>query len=187
MEIWRDINFEDYGEYYQVSNYGNVRSKDRYVKANKNGGIKLLKGQPMKLTVNKAYRNDAKTGYTVVNLRKEGKNKVAVVHRLVALTFIPNDDTTKEFVNHIDGDKTNNTVENLEWVTTGENNQHAFNTGLRNPRGVRVEQCDLNNNLIAVYKSVTEASKQTGISRGSISHNINGRQKTCGEFVFIKQ
>lgn len=186
-EIWKDVNYKDYGEYYQVSNLGRVRSKDRYVICNNKGGTRFIKGKIMKLTTNKSYREGVAKGYVVVNLRKEGKNKVIVVHRLVALTFIENNDPTKKFVNHIDGNKENNTVENLEWVTTSENNQHAVDTHLRNPRGVRVNQYDLDGNFIASYKSVTEASRITGISRGMISHNVNGRCDSCGGFVFIKE
>lgn len=186
-EIWKDVTYEDYGEYYQVSNLGRVRSKDRYVVANKDGGIKFLKGKMMKLTTNKSYKKGVEKGYVVVNLRKEGRNKVIVVHKLVALAFIENNDPNKKFVNHIDGDKENNCVSNLEWVTTAENNQHAIDTHLREPRGVKVSQYDLNGNFIASYKSVTEASKATGVSRGMISHNINGRCESCGGFVFIKE
>lgn len=102
-EVWKDI--EKYKGYYQISNKGNVRSLDRYVVANKHGGMKLLKGRDMKLIVNKA-------GYLVVNLRKEGKNDVCFVHRLVAECFL-NQDDKNDTVNHIDGNKLNNDYTNL--------------------------------------------------------------------------
>lgn len=62
-------------------------------------------------------------------LCKDGENKTCKVHRLVAKAFVPNPDN-KKCVNHIDGNKENNEVSNLEWVTKGENNKHAFDTGL---------------------------------------------------------
>lgn len=186
-EVWKDVTYEDYGDYYQISNLGRVRSKDRYVAVNNKGDTRFIRGKIMKLTINKSYRDGVDKGYVVVNLRKEGRNKVIVVHRLVALAFIDNDNPAKTFVNHIDGNKHNNHVDNLEWVTTSENNQHAIDTHLREPRGVGVIQYDLKGNFIASYKSVTEASRVTGISRGMISHNVNGRCKHCGEFVFVKK
>ena len=106
-EIWRKIEgFENY----EVSNLGNVRSlKNKKVKI-----LKLIKRE---------------TGYIFINLYKNKKIHHKSVHRLVASTFIPNPQN-KSQVNHIDGDKTNNKVENLEWCTAKENSQHAWNTGL---------------------------------------------------------
>lgn len=104
-EIWRVI-FVDY----LVSNLGRVKSL-------KNGKEKIL--SPFK----------ASNGYLRVSLSIDGKQKNFAVHRLVAMAFIPNP-KNKSQVNHIDGDKLNNCVENLEWVSSKENMRHAFRTGL---------------------------------------------------------
>lgn len=114
MEIWKDIkNFEGY---YQISNYGKVRSLDRF------DGVRNRKGQNIK----PALKNN---GYLQVGLRKHRKRKYVSVHRLVAEHFINNPEN-KSQVNHIDGNKQNNCVSNLEWSTPGENLEHARRNGL---------------------------------------------------------
>lgn len=95
---------------YEIGTCGTIRSL-------KWGKIKVLTPSPN----NK--------GYLIVQLRIDGEHKCYLVHRLVALAFIPNPDN-KPCVNHINGDKTDNRVENLEWVTDGENKRHAVATGL---------------------------------------------------------
>ena len=109
-EIWRDI--EGYDGLYQVSNLGHVK---RFYKATP---PRILKASP---------NSD---GYPFVKLYYDGKRKHALIHRLVALAFIPNPDNKPE-VNHVDGIKTDNHVDNLEWVTDTENKRHAFATGLQ--------------------------------------------------------
>lgn len=121
MELWKDII--DYEGYYQISNLGNVRSVDRFDGVHDRQGV-IMKP---KLMVN---------GYLQVGLRKHSARKWFCVHRLVAIHFIENPDN-KPQVNHIDGNKLNNTVENLEWVTEKENQNHATRLGLRDnmPKG----------------------------------------------------
>lgn len=111
MEIWKDVNV--YEGAYQISNLGNIKSLPR----------KNTKGKILKPAKNNR-------GYLRVGLCYKGKVRYDSVHRLVAETFIPNPKKLPE-VNHIDGDKLNNKVENLEWVTKGENQSHAYKTGLR--------------------------------------------------------
>ncbi len=114
-EKWTDI--EGYEGLYMVSNLGNVKSLPKPHRYGKKTEI-ILKGRP------------DKAGYLRVNLCKDGVTIDSRVHRLTAKHFIPNSDN-KPDVNHINGIKWDNKVENLEWVTPKENNQHAWDTGLK--------------------------------------------------------
>lgn len=107
-EIWRDI--DGYDGLYQVSNLGRVKSFKYKTPRITKGAVGIR-------------------GYLYVNLYRGGKCKHAYVHRLVAKAFIPNSDN-KPQVNHINGDKSDNRVVNLEWCTPSENVQHAFDAGL---------------------------------------------------------
>lgn len=115
MEIWKDI--KGYEGYYQVSNFGNVRSLDRF------DGVHDRKGTKIK-------PNLKQNGYLQVGLRKHNKRKWFGIHRLVATHFLRNPNN-KPQVNHIDCNKQNNNVSNLEWVTGKENQEHAVKHGLR--------------------------------------------------------
>ncbi len=122
-EIWKDI--KDYEGYYQISNFGNVRSVDRYVTQempqNKCMATRLLKSVPLKVTTRKL-------GYQVVEFNKDNKRKVFYIHRLVADAFIDNPDNKQE-VNHKDYNPSNNHVENLEWTTHKENSLYSVEGG----------------------------------------------------------
>ena len=109
MEEWRSI--PGYEGLYEVSSYGRVKSLERY-KSN-NGGIQLIKERILK-------PNNTKKGYLTVQIR----NKKFKVHRLVALTFIPNPENLPQ-VNHKDEDKTNNNVDNLEWCDAKYNSNYG--------------------------------------------------------------
>lgn len=115
-EIWHDVI--GYEGLYKVSNLGNVKMLQRLLPDKRILKEKILKQQ--------IQRN----GYLLVGLRKEGKQKFILVHRIVASAFIPNIENKKQ-VNHIDGNKLNNKVNNLEWVTASENIKHAYKTGLK--------------------------------------------------------
>lgn len=108
-EIWRNI--DGYDGKYQVSNLARVRSLH-------NGKVKIIK------------LDIIHTGYLRITLYKDGKTKNHYVHVLVAKAFIPNPEN-KPYVNHRDGNKQNNAIENLEWVTGSENILHAYETGLK--------------------------------------------------------
>ena len=116
-EIWRDV--PGYEGYYQASNLGRIKSVERIVKHNC-GGPKKLNERILKGYVNRY-------GYIRVDLSKEGINKQFSAHRIVALTFLGDSDLV---VNHIDGVKTNNNIDNLEYVTHQENTKHAVRIGL---------------------------------------------------------
>lgn len=114
---------KNYENLYEVSDTGIVRSIDRTV-LHKTGMQRLYKGKVISLTPHKDTR------YMMVSLWKNNKGKAHYVHRLVAQTFLPNPNNLPE-VNHIDGNKQNNSVSNLEWVTRKDNVTHAVSTGLR--------------------------------------------------------
>jgi hypothetical protein len=129
MEIFKDV--KGFEGSYQVSNLGNVKSLGRKVKRGKDS-FKILKEKILKAGLDGA-------GYFVINLYKNETMYHFLVHRLVALTLIPNLEN-KRTVNHINGIKTDNRVENLEWNTHKENLSHARETGLNNNKG---EKCKL--------------------------------------------
>ena len=114
-EIWKPI--EGYEDLYQVSSYGRVKSNDR-TEICKNGLVRFREGKILKPHQN--YN-----GYLWVSLCKNDKRKKNKIHRLVAQAFIPNINN-KPQVNHIDGNKHNNNLKNLEWVTSKENMEHAI-------------------------------------------------------------
>jgi len=117
------------------------------------------------------------TGYIYLRVDKEKYG----LHRLVAFAFIENPEN-KPVVNHIDGCKTNNSVENLEWCTVKENNQHNHNVGLIKVYVRKIGQYNLDGKLINSYNSIVEAMKTTGIK--SIKQVLYKKQKTSGGFLW---
>lgn len=125
-EIWKPII--GYEKSYEVSNLGNVRSIDRYCIQKNNRSEKynhIYRGKILK-----QYKNNA--GYMQVQLSYQYKSIPKRVHRLVAETFLNNPHNYK-CVNHINGDKTDNRVENLEWCSQSYNMKEAFKNGLKKP------------------------------------------------------
>lgn len=163
-------NKEQYDNYYCVSTAGTVVSPSYVDRAGKLRKMKVLKPQ---------VRGK---GYLCVGLLKCGVQTRVSVHRLVAETFIPNPHNKPE-VNHIDGDKTNNCVNNLEWVTTSENAIHAFETGLREPKDQVGEKNTMakltKENVLSIRKStkkVETLANKFGVSKSAIYKIKQGKR-----------
>ena len=154
-EIWKEIPLEltDNRPNYYISSLGRFK--------NKNGNLVNFKKS---------------SGYKRLRISKQKY----LLHRLVAITFIPNPDN-KEQVNHIDGNKLNNAVENLEWVTNQENQIHKVKIGLY--KGTKkIIQYDENMIIKNKFNSIIEASKMLGVSKTCITNNCTGKTTTtkCG-------
>lgn len=175
-EEWKDI--KEYEKTYQISDFGRVKSlkfgKEKILKLKKNSG-----------------------GYLEVLLYGKQSKKTYRVHRLVAEAFIPNPNNLPE-VNHIDGNKENNNIYNLEWVTGSENKKHAYKTGLMGTTERIRKKCiengkktckaicqfDLNGNFIKKWESQSEASRVKRIHRVSILNCLKNKTKTAGGFIW---
>lgn len=183
-EIWKDI--KGYERLYQVSNFGNVKSLDRYI-INKNGDKQYFPGK---------YLNQGiSDNYLKVTLSKSNKQRTFRVHILVARTFIPNPENKPE-VNHMDGDKSNNRVDNLEWNTRSENELHAYKNGLAKPSdkqkqavakyakenySKKVIQYSLNGEFIKEWNSMHDVWRELGIRPSYICRCCKGlRNQTYG-------
>jgi len=185
-EKWKDIN--GYEGLYQISSCGKVKSLERY-KKNPNKPIKVSE-KLLKFAINRC-------GYYIVVLSKDGKAHTYTVHKIVMENFYRKP-FKNEVINHIDSNKQNNSIDNLEYVTQKENvrkawanglceniRKHATNMEHKNAIPCKaVVQKDLNGNLIATYVSVREAERKTGITSAQISHACNGRIKTTHNYIF---
>lgn len=186
-EIWKDVPV--YEGYYQVSNYGRVKSLERTVKNGPNS-TRVIRRRILKQTTNSR-------GYLTVHLSVRGNVLSKTVHRLTCAIFHSNPENKPE-VNHKNGIKTDNYWKNLEWATVSENRLHSYRTGLQSPamlgrtgvdckNSIPVIQLYINLTFKARYVSGKEASDKTGINRMSISDACNGIQKTAGGFIWRKE
>lgn len=170
-EIWLDI--KGYEGQYQISNFGNVKSLSRKIW---NG--KVYASYPEIILKTFPYENK----YLNVKLYKNSKLKTYMVHRMVAEYFIPNILDKRE-VNHKDGNKHNNHISNLEWVSHKENAIHAFENGLTNTKHMDKEIIQLKDGVVInTFKSISEGERQTNIKVCNISSCCHGRQKTAGGY-----
>ena len=119
------------------------------------------------------------SGYIYVRVN----NDKYALHRLVAFTFLENPEN-KAYVNHIDGNKTNNSLVNIEWNTPNENSLHSHKTGLTKCFTRKITQYDLEMNKIKDFNSIVEASKILNIGKTNIKAVLYNKQKTAGGFIF---
>lgn len=170
IEIWKDI--VDYEGLYQISNLSRIRSLDRRIN-HKNNHTIIRKGKVIKPVL-------GNRGYLKFLLSKDNKQKAQLLHRIVAQYFIPNPENKSE-VNHIDGDKTNCRIENLEWVTPSENSIHGFALDLK-PRGENHFKTKLTNEQVKEIKfghiglNQAEIAKLYDVKPNTISQIKTGRK-----------
>jgi len=152
-ETWRPV--KGYEGLYEVNEKSEVRSLgDRYYN----------KIMPQRID---------RAGYLTTRLSNKGKNATVYIHRLLGFAFIVNP-LNKAFINHIDGNKLNNSLDNLEWVTHSENILHAYNTGLLKIKAKSVyDTC-----TGKIYSSIKEAAKALNINYGTCRNYLNGNIKT---------
>ncbi|MBO7715676.1 MAG: HNH endonuclease [Methanobrevibacter sp.] len=154
-------------------------SNDGYIYSNHYGYLRQMK----------THRD--KDGYVKISLWKNNKGQIKSVHRLVAEAFIPNPEN-KPQVNHKNGIKNDNRIENLEWTTASENIIHSFRVLKRKPSriGKTGKNCPFariilqvkDDKIIAEFYGAVEASRQTGITHQSINLCCKGKAKTAGGY-----
>ena len=160
-ESWKDI--EGYEGLYQVSSFGRVKRVTTG---------RILKGSKDSI------------GYLLVILYKNNIGSTKKIHRLVAEAFIPNPDN-KPQVNHIDEDKTNNIVSNLEWMTAKENSNHGTRNGrVSRSKSIPIIAINIKTGESQEFYGTNECARQLGLSPSNISAVLKGRQKQTGGFTF---
>lgn len=175
-EIWKDVGYEGL---YLVSNYGRIKILSRPL----NCGVKIMwrKEKICKTTKNKY-------GYINFSATKNYKKKTPTVHRAVAKSFIENP-LNKKTVNHINGIKTDNIVENLEWATDSENEFHSYRVlGRYSPKGgnhyksKRIVQKTVAGEVVKIWDCQSTAARELKIHQTKISAVCLGNRKTAGGF-----
>lgn len=180
MESWKQI--DGYKPIYQVSNLGRIRSLARATNAH--GGVFHRKERLLKFS-------KSRLGYLLVYLYSEdGKKRTIPVHQIVAKTFIPNPENKPE-VDHKDGDKTNNIIDNLRWVTHKEN---CANPTTAKKQKVYIRERAKHKKAIAAYTltgefvgtwpTITMAANETKTCRHSISYAANGKYKSANNLIW---
>lgn len=162
-EIWKPV--KNYEKFYEVSNKGRVKSfhiVGNNTELSDKGKI-----------INGFYKSG---GYIAVNLTNKKESEEVLLHRLVAKHFIPNP-KNKRCINHIDCDKTNNCVNNLEWCTYKENHDHARKNGLY-PDTYKVAQYTLNGELVRTYDSCSHAAEILNVDYKNVSRACKGNRKS---------
>lgn len=177
-EIWRDI--PGYEGLYQVSNLGLVK-RSQCTKPHMRKGVTIFRTYPERYK-SPSTQDD---GYLFVGLADtSGKLKTHLVHRLVAEAFIPNPEN-KLRVNHIDGNKLNNSVQNLEWATQLENVRHAHRLGLAHSDPSKAHEAAkieiVCSDTGERFSSLSEFERRYGLYQGRVHHSLKS------QFGYIKE
>lgn len=170
FELWKEV--DGFDGYYEVSDKGRVKSLDRVIK-HSNGVCHNVKGRMLKPIFFGNYHG--------VQMCNHGKLKKKYIHRLVAETFVENTHN-KKTVNHKDGNKFNNSAENLEWATQKENNRHAVETGLNKTMGSDNHMCKHSYDVVLRIRLLKESGEytqrkiasMTGVSNMQVSRIVRG-------------
>jgi hypothetical protein len=184
-EEWRDV--PSFMGVLQASNMGRIKRLPRY-RNTKNGGRAYMLEKILAQTIS-TY------GYYKICISIDNKVHHLSVHRLIAEAFVPNPNIQHQ-INHINGIKTDNSIENLEWVSLTENIRHAHATGLSavQPKGEanklskKLYQYDLNGNLIKEWTGIREVCNVLKIDRSNMNRHLNGKVHTLknSKFLIIK-
>lgn len=170
-EEWKPV--VGYLGVYEVSNHGRIKSVDRAIMVEDFNRTYERSDKGKELSLNKHTQ-----GYLTCSLTRNSITKTKYVHRLVAEAFLPNFNN-HPMVNHIDGNKTNNCVENLEWCTSKENVIHSYETGLSlNRKRVACLEDGL------IFTSAKEAGRRYGIPRRTLATYALKRNKAKGKTFF---
>lgn len=181
QEVWKDI--PEYEGLYQVSNLGRVKSLLRYV-LRRNGQTTRVNETILKQTLDT-------DGYPIVGLCKNNR-KTQTVHRLVAKAFIPNPEN-KPCIDHIDGNRTNNNVDNLRWATVKENANNPISKKRYRNMAIKLKHYKSkqkavlqikDGKIINEFESMREAERKTGISHAAISSVILNKSSQAGGFYW---
>lgn len=180
QEIWKDV--KDFEGLYQVSNLGRVKSLPRFVRS-KNNSKRHICGKILKPSL-------TSSGYYNFDLRRNQSHKYCLAHRLVAEAFIPNPNNYF-IVNHIDGNKFNNCVENLEWCTQSYNVKESYKNGLQVAQKGKDSKCSKSilqyskeMEIIKRWFSAREIERETGFSHSNILHCCKGSRKSACGFIW---
>ncbi|MCM1530431.1 MAG: NUMOD4 motif-containing HNH endonuclease [Alistipes sp.] len=171
QEIWKPI--PGYEGYYEASSYGRVRSIERVAKGRR--GFAHIKSHILK-------PNNVHDGYKQVKFSINGIKAQPLLHRLIAITFVPNPLCLPQ-VNHIDGNKENNHADNLEWCTAAYNSQHRSRVLKKWVGHPKKKVMCINTGII--YESSHHASRELNISQGGIFSVCQGKGKTAGGLKFV--
>lgn len=189
-EEWKDI--KGYEGKYKISNLGRVKAIERKVRQGK--GEYFIKEHELKTWIDSV-------GYVSVGLTVDSKTKYFRIHRLIAEAFIPNPNNLP-VINHLNGNKTDYRIENLEWTNQKQNSIHAVKTGLKKvtekqidaarknvllaleKTKKKVKQYDLNGNYIKTWNSMTEIEKTLKIHYQGISKCCLGKNKTSYGYIW---
>lgn len=177
QEIWKPI--KDYEGLYEISNLGRVKSLEKTIYFDTRNQHQKYKGiREYKERILKTKPNSC--GYQQVTLCKNNKKSQKLVHIMLAEAFIPNLEN-KPQVNHIDGNKANNDLDNLEWVTNTENLQKASDIGLFS-KSKKVNQYDLQGNFIKTFNSIGSAVRESKIT--NLSMILQGKRKNNSNYIW---